>query len=120
MPALFGDIVVDMGYITRTQLEEAVEIQKKGRAKLGQVMINLRMLNQNQVAQVLDYQQSEKGSGKLFGNCAVELSFVSTSDLAEAVHYQITSKGILGDILINLGYLTKEQRDEVIRQQLLS
>jgi len=118
MPALFGEIVVDMGYVTSAQIQEAVEFQKKGRAKLGQVMVHMRLLNQEQVENVLAYQKLDKGAGKVFGICVLELGLISDRDLTEAVRYQTTSKGVLGDILIHLGYLTREQRDEVIKQQL--
>jgi hypothetical protein len=120
MPALFGEIVVDIGYVTHEQLQEAVEFQKKGRARLGQVMVHLRILSQEQVEKALAHQKSEHGAGKVFGNCALELGLISAGDLSEAVRYQTTSKGVLGDILIHLGYLTREQRDEVIKEQLRS
>jgi hypothetical protein len=120
MGVLFGELVVDLGYITQQQLDEAIFMQKKGRAKLGQIMKHLRMLNDSQVEQILNYQKSEEGLGKMFGDCAVLLQLVDEIHRIEAVRYQTSSKGVLGDMLISMGYLTRQQLDEVIRQQLLN
>jgi uncharacterized protein (DUF433 family) len=117
MAAKFGEIVVDLGYITQEQLDEALELQQKGRAKLGRVMVNLMMLNRSQVDDILKYQSSPEHKGKKFGECALEMKLIDIKQLDEAVRYQTTSKGVLGDILIDIGYLTIEQRDEVILKQ---
>ncbi|HHE46348.1 MAG TPA: hypothetical protein ENL08_01420 [Bacteroidetes bacterium] len=118
MALLFGEIILKLGYVTTEQLKEAIEIQKIGRAMVGQVLRNLNMLTDSQVDEILAYQRTPKGKGKMFGDCAVELGLVSFMDLAEAIRYQITSRGFLGDILVRLGYITPEQRDEAIRRQL--
>ncbi|MDP8206941.1 MAG: hypothetical protein P9L92_09780 [Candidatus Electryonea clarkiae] len=118
MPARFGDIVVDMDYVTEEQLLEAIQLQKKGRAKLGEIMVHLRIIDRKAVDVVVEYQTSPKGEGKRFGACALELGTVSGPKLAEAIKYQTQSKGVLGNILIDLGYITAIQRDEVIKSQL--
>ncbi|HEB84932.1 MAG TPA: hypothetical protein ENI92_08040 [Bacteroidetes bacterium] len=119
MPAKFGELVVEMELVTEEQLEEALTLQKMGRARLGQIMVHERLLTESQVEEVLTFQKSEKGAGRKFGECAVEMGLINEAQLADAVRYQTTSKGVLGDILIDLGYLTEEQRDEVIREQLM-
>ncbi|MDP8241233.1 MAG: hypothetical protein P9X24_19265 [Candidatus Hatepunaea meridiana] len=118
--ALFGELVVDLGFITDEQLGEAVQMQKKGRAKLGQIMKQLMLINDDQVKATLAFQGSEKGKGKVFGDCAIELRIVDEKQRLEAVRYQTTSKGVLGDLLIELGFLTKDQRDEVTKQQFMA
>ncbi len=120
MTARFGEIVVDLGYISDEQLKEAIELQGRGRAKLGQIMVQLRMITEYQVDKIIEFQGSDNGKGKRFGECALELGISDGPTLAEAVKYQTKSKGVLGDILVELGYLTQEQRDEVIRTQLRS
>jgi len=120
MGILFGELVVDLGYITQQQLDEAIFMQKKGRAKLGQIMEHLRMITDPQVVQILEYQKTEEGSGKIFGDCAVVLQVVNEKQRKEAVRYQTTSKGVLGDMLISMGYLSRDQLDEIIKQQLLN
>ncbi len=117
MAALFGEMVVEMGFIIAEQLNEVIELQKQGRAKLGQVMKNKRLLTDEQVERVLNCQLEEKGLGKMFGDCAVELGFINETQVMEALRYQKTSKGVLGELLIDMGYLTADQRDQVIKAQ---
>ena len=117
MAALFGETVVEMGFITIEQLNGVIELQKKGRAKLGQVMKNQRLLTDEQVERILNYQLEEKGLGKMFGDCAVEFGFITENQVMEALRYQKTSKGVLGEMLINMGYITVDQRDQVIKAQ---
>lgn len=120
MATKFGELVVDLGYVTQEQLNEAIYMQKKGRAKLGQVMKILRILTDLQIDHVLDSQKKIGTLVKRFGDCAVELGIITEEQRQEAVRYQTNSKGVLGDMLITMGYLTRDQRDEVIRQQMLN
>ncbi len=116
MAAKFGELVVDLEFITEEQLDEALALQKNGRAKLGKVMLHMRMLTSDQVDKVLAHQAEQPGT--LFGACSLELVFVTEEKLAKAVRYQTTSKGFLGEILIEMGYLTEEQRLDVTRHQM--
>ena len=116
--ALFGELVIDLGFVTEEQLKEVTEMQKRGRAKLGQIMKQLRLINADHVDEILKAQN--ESDGKRFGDCAIELRIVTEKQCADAVRYQTSSKGVLGDMLIQLGYLTRDQRDEVIKQQLLN
>ncbi|MFC2150126.1 hypothetical protein ACFLQV_01355 [Calditrichota bacterium] len=116
--ALFGEVVIEMGFITEQQLAEAMEQQKQGRAKLGQIMHRMGKLDSNHIDEIFTYQQSEAGKDKRFGDCAVAMGLITQEDLDEAVNYQTTSKGVLGDVLIELGFLTQEQRDAAIKAQI--
>ncbi len=120
MPVKFGDAVIDMGFISQAQLNEAIEHQLKGRAQLGKVMLNLRLLTPEQVQTTIEFQNSSIGNTLKFGDCALKLNLVSPEGRDKAVRYQITSKGMLGEILIELGYLTVNQRDEVVQKQIKS
>ncbi len=115
----FGEIVVEMGFLTQDQLDEVVELQQKGRTKIGKVMVNLRHLRHSQVDEVLDKMLDVEHLGKRFGECALALGFITEKQLIDAIRHQKSSKGVLGDLLIELGYLTEAHRDEVIREQLL-
>ncbi len=118
MPIRFGDLLLDEEIITGEQLDEAIEYQKTGKYPLGEVMVKMRLLTREQVQQVLDRMETESGSGKRFGEQAVELGLINGAERDKAVEYQTHSKGMLGEILIFLGYLTEQQRDDLIRKQL--
>ena len=120
MPILFGELVVELGYVTQEQLEEVIQMQKKGRSKLGQIMKYLLLLHQEQVDKVLEHQNNMREDRKAFGDIAIELRLITGKQRDEAIRYQLTSKGVLGDMLIEQGYLTRDQRDDVTRQQIQS
>jgi hypothetical protein len=118
MSAKFGDLAVEMGYVTQERIELVLDMQRKGRAKLGQVLINLNLMLPQQVESVLLHQASPEGKNKKFGECAVEMGFITDKQLTEAMKFQVTSAGMLGEILVELGFLSTQQRDDVIRMQL--
>ena len=117
MAAKFGETVVELGFITREKLEEVLEMQRKGRVKIGQVMVNLGILKHHEVEDIVMRREGNECLKMRFGECAVHLGFVPPERLAEALKYQTTSMGLLGDLLIELGYLSIEQRHDAIRQQ---
>ncbi len=50
---LVGEVLLDKKYITKEQLNKAVEVQKKEGRKLGEVLINLGFVNQDKFAEAL-------------------------------------------------------------------
>jgi type IV pilus assembly protein PilB len=114
----FSDLLIELGYVTSRQIEEALLRQKRGAAPIGQIMVHLAMLTQAQVEETLNYQLSRNGDAQPFGMTAVTLGFIGASQLEEAVAYQKSSVGVLGDVLIKMGYLTTKQRDEVLMFQM--
>ena len=119
MPTKFGDLVIEFGYITTEQLKHAMEVQKKGKIPLGFIMKRQGTLTDSQVDHILEHQKSEEGKGKVFGKCAVILGLIIEDDLITALKYQEESPGVLGEILIKLGFMTNDQRDEILQDQLL-
>lgn len=115
--ALFGEVAIELGYITQQQLDQAMTRQIQGRAILGQILSQMEVFSGEQSEEVYAYQLSNRGEDKKFGECAVEMNLVSPEKVNEVVQFQETSKGNLGDILIDMGYITREQRDEALRIQ---
>ncbi|MBZ0263159.1 hypothetical protein K8I28_00700 [bacterium] len=118
MRAKFGEMVVSMGFVSQEKLDEAIEMQRKGRTNIGTVMHHLNFLTEAQVEKVVQVQASDESKGHRFGEIAMGLGFLDDSQLEQAVRYQRNSKAVLGDLLIELGYLTSMQRNEVIREQI--
>ncbi|HRY85911.1 MAG TPA: type II secretion system protein GspE, partial [Candidatus Omnitrophota bacterium] len=54
--ALLGDLLVEKGAITRTQLNQALTQQKNSREPLGQVLIQMGLLDEAQLRMVLSEQ----------------------------------------------------------------
>jgi hypothetical protein len=53
---LLGELLIDGGEITRTQLEEALKIQKKDGDLLGAILVNLGYLEETTLLEFLKMQ----------------------------------------------------------------
>jgi len=53
-----GDLLLSKNIITARQLEEALKIQRRTRQKLGQILVELGYLSEEQLASALAYQKS--------------------------------------------------------------
>jgi len=51
-----GDLLIDTGWITQLQLENALETQKKSGKRLGKVLIDLNYVAEDAMIQVLEFQ----------------------------------------------------------------
>ena len=51
-----GDLLIDTGWITGPQLENALEVQKKSGKRLGKVLIDLNYVSEEAMIQVLEFQ----------------------------------------------------------------
>ncbi len=113
----FGEILQKLEYITDEQLQEALNKQAEGADWIGQSMQRQGMLSMEQLSQIITFQQSSKGKGKVFGVCAVGLGIITEKQRSDMFHYQLLTRGLIGEILSDLGYLSDEQRDKVIKLQ---
>ncbi|MDP8228495.1 MAG: hypothetical protein P9M15_03485 [Candidatus Electryoneaceae bacterium] len=117
MRTKLGQTLLKMGFVTQEQLDEALTMQKQGHVEMGQVLKYLGLLNSEQIEQILEFQKTDPSDDKTFGVCAVRLGLITDKHRAIAKIFQFTSRRILGDILIQLGYLTEEQREEALKRQ---
>ena len=113
----FGEIVVDEGYATDEDIETALEDQKSTDILLGKVLVDMHKMTRADADRVAEFLKRPEGRGKKFGQVAVFLDFCPEEDIEKALDFQKTSKGLLGDLLIALGYLTSEQREEILKIQ---
>ncbi|NLL70488.1 MAG: type II secretion system protein GspE, partial [Epulopiscium sp.] len=51
-----GDLLVETEYITKAQLQHALQIQKTTGAKLGEILIQENMVTERQIIEVLEFQ----------------------------------------------------------------
>ncbi|MBP2629251.1 MAG: type secretion system protein [Firmicutes bacterium] len=51
-----GDLLIDTGWITQPQLENALEVQKRSGKRLGKVLIDLNYVSEEAMIQVLEFQ----------------------------------------------------------------
>ena len=54
-----GEILVENSYISKSQLEQALEQQRENSELLGQILISLGYITEDELKEALDLQQSE-------------------------------------------------------------
>jgi len=116
--ARFGEIVVEEGYATEEQVQTALTYQKTSEILLGKILVDMYKLTHADVERVNEHLKTPDGAGKRFGEVAVALGMCTDDDVRKGLEFQHSSKGVLGDVLIALGYITTHQRDEILTIQM--
>jgi len=100
-----GQILLEHRYITQEQLEEALRIKDENPEKfLGQILIEMG-IPQSIINKALDSHRKRKPIGQIL----IEQSLINRKQLQEALERQKISHKPLGDTLISLGFITKDQ-----------
>jgi len=100
---LLGDILIDLGYITREELTQ--KILETGR--IGEVLMATGLITPDQLQKALEVQQE---TSKLLGHVFLELGYISDEDLM-----QITSK--LGYFLVEAQIIRGNQLERALDEQ---
>ncbi len=101
----FGAFLVERGIITKEQLLEALEEQKKSNLKIGEHAIRLGYLTPQQLEDIRRLQKREE---ILFGEAAVKLGYLTKEQVEQIIRIQKSSHKLLGDILVEKGIITRE------------
>ncbi len=113
----FGEIVVDEGYATDEQIETALEYQKNTDIVLGTVLVGTHKMTHADAERVTDFLNGPEGTGKTFGDVAIFMGYCTEDDVKRGQQVQKESKGMLGHLLVALGYITEEQRESILKIQ---
>ncbi len=108
----FGAFLVERGVITREQLFEALEEQKKTNLKLGEHAIRLGYLTPEQVEEIRKLQKREEIR---FGEAAVRLGYLTPEQVEQLIRIQKSSHKLLGDILVSKGFITRETLERELK-----
>ncbi|MGK5092632.1 hypothetical protein WDW89_11545 [Deltaproteobacteria bacterium TL4] len=112
----FGELLVRAHYITTTQLQEALDLQKNADRFIGELLVE-----QNYITPKLRDTVLESDSYRLFavkfGEALLKESYVTEEQLARVLETQRLSRSMIGDILIALGHLKEENKNQVLKEQ---
>ena len=123
---LFGEIAVRLFMATRRDVDRALKAQHEARAvgaepSIGEVMIGLEMLSDNQVKAILKAQEvyDDRSVETLYGNLAVKNRFITKADLQFALRIQErTGRRLrIGEVLVKKAFVTWEQHEALLRAQ---
>lgn len=131
--ALFGQIALKLGVVTREQLEEALDLQRfaKEHKPLGLILIELKHVTEAELARIIEAQKAVANRAEsrakavredtLFGKVAIRLGSCTEEQLAEclAVQGQLPKDRFmrLGDIMVIKGVLSVEQVRKILDTQ---
>ncbi|MBF0277759.1 MAG: hypothetical protein HQM13_08215 [SAR324 cluster bacterium] len=112
----FGELLLEAHYITKEQLQEALQIQKNSGKFIGELMVEHGYISTEQRDAVLQSEQYRQYSKK-FGEALLEESLITSEQLQKMLELQRRSKSLIGEILIALGYLDPDLCERTLRQQ---
>ena len=116
----FGELAVEEGYITASQLQGALTFQKQASQFIGEILIGLGHLTPEQRENIFQAKPYQEFSKK-FGEQSLDAEYVTFGQLKEALaiqkHAKQYSEDAIGDILFKLGYLSKKQQSYILQKQ---
>lgn len=109
---LIGDILVQYGFLEEAKLSRFI-FQNKF-SKLGELLIEKKIITKDQLMDVLDYQ---KKFGGRIGNICVNKGYATNEEIESLLKNQNIRKGKIGEILVDKGIVTQKQMNEAMDLQ---
>lgn len=100
-----GEKLIQAKLVNREQLNAAVDYQKDNGGRIGDILIYLNYITENELN---DFLQARNKTKMPIGEMLVENGKITKEQLQEAMSLQRKSGGKLGDILLFLKYVTQE------------
>ena len=127
---LLGNLALRYNLLDENDMKQALYIQQEKRdvgetMLLGEIMVAHQMINRSQLNFLLSVQKMLENNqlDQKFGEIAVENRFTSEADIQRALKEQKQmfkenkSVKLLGDILMDSGMISQEQRDAILMKQ---
>jgi pyruvate kinase len=113
---IIGELLISKGIVSRNQVTSALYIQgEKPHLRIGEVLLSMGLITIEELDRVL----REHLSQQFIGSLLLSHGFMSQEQLAEAMATQEKTNQRLGEIAINLGYVTQYQLTAILEKQRL-
>lgn len=109
---LFGQFLLEKGYVTREQLLHGLAEQRAVTGTLGDLAVAVGMITMEQLEAIHRRQDS---AGEPFSMAAVRLGHLSEPQIAQLLHPQSAERLLLGQILLAFGYLDKATLQDALK-----
>ena len=109
-----GDILLENDVITDIQLAEGLQVQKEEKKRIGDVLVDLKIIDRNRLRDVI----TEFKKRIPLGDYLLEKGLISQDDLEYALRLQKRTGLILGQILIESEFISAEDLAKGLSEQL--
>ncbi len=110
----FGEYLLYDGKIDEYELSLSLDFQKQKHLTIGILAVQEGVLDDKQLCDILDCQRLR--GNVLFGELAVELGFLSQDDVDTLLEMQDESHIKIGEVLILLGAITREDMEKELKE----
>lgn len=127
---LIGQVILESGVINEGQLKEALEYQEEWGGKVGEILIDKGYITEQKLKDFLNLQVLVNSSANwasqnnkndyLLGEIMLAANVVTADQLEEALNYQKNKGGRLGQILMDMGYLSELALKDCLDRQTVS
>jgi hypothetical protein len=110
-------MLVRAGWVSRSKLDEALARQASRNRKLGEILVEMGVIDQDDLNSVLEFQQDIRLNrhakfaallGNRLGTMLLRSAFITQMQLDRAMREHETTGGLLGEILVRQGALAPE------------
>lgn len=112
IPKKLGELLVENGILTESQLLQALETQKKKGKFLGEIIVRLGFTTQERLDEALARQYGSK-----LGEILISKGLITFERLHEALDDQRNSSKSLGEVLVEKGFLAETDLIEGLSKQ---
>jgi len=106
-----GEHLVAAGALTRTQLEEALQAQRRSYRRLGDIVVELGWLDRTRMEEAA---AAARARTRALGAELLERGWVTPEQLDDALRRQAQSNRRLGDLLLERNMLSRETLDDAL------
>jgi len=124
---LLGRILVDGRFVSKKDLDQSLELQKKTNEQLGSILVRMGILDscdldatlsiQKELASPEDAIKLAAGTKRLLGELLLQARHISRKDLENALQEQERTGERLGEVLKRWSLLTEEELKTVLQFQ---
>ncbi|MBX9770717.1 MAG: hypothetical protein K2X29_05070, partial [Candidatus Obscuribacterales bacterium] len=113
---IIGELLVARGMVTPDEVTAALYIQaEKPHLRIGEILLSMGLITIEQLDKIL----REHLSHQFIGSLLLSNDFISQEQLSKAMSVQEKTRRRLGEILIELGYVTEFQLTQLLNKQRL-
>ncbi|MCL2812168.1 MAG: glycosyltransferase [Clostridia bacterium] len=120
-----GQILVQSSTITSEQLEAALDHQRQEGGQLGEIILNMRVINKETLDMYLALQESLREKMERdglpeslrLGDLLIDAKVITRGQLDEAIAYQSAHNCLLGEALVNIQAMSNETLETFLHIQ---